>query len=130
VGGVEAFADQLAGRQQHPGLVGRQCIQLSDQRRSLLSGHSAVQQERLWHQAIEFGLDGVKVFRALGQHQHFRALADGTSHLSSDGGSSGDIIGEGSEDVLNAGIGHHAAVVSEKSAADGVDGAAGGDRNV
>jgi hypothetical protein len=66
-----------------------------------------VQQERRWHQTIEFGLDGVKVFRALGQHQHFTALADGTSHLGSDGGSSGHIIGEVSEDVLNAGVGRH-----------------------
>ena len=43
---VEALADQLAGRQQHPRSIGRQPFQFLKQRGPLLRRHPAVQHEQ------------------------------------------------------------------------------------
>ena len=63
-----------------------------------------MQHERRGLQAVEGRLDGVEVFRPLGQDQHLAALREDVSHLSGNGRSLGLIVGEMSEDVLDARI--------------------------
>jgi hypothetical protein len=102
---IETFADQLAGGQQDARRIGRKRVLTWHQCRPLLPGHSAVQDERCGHKAVEFQLDGVEVFGAFGQNQHLAALFDSITDLGGDGRSSGLIRGEMPEDVLDAGVG-------------------------
>jgi hypothetical protein len=102
---IEALANQLTGRKKNARRVGRQCIQVSDQFRSLLPGHSTVQNERRRLQPIERRFDRIEVFRAFGQDQHLASLPHGITHLGGDSFRSGLVIGEMTKHVLNACIG-------------------------
>ena len=102
---IEALANQLPRRKKDARRVGRQCIQVSNQRRSLLSGHSTVQNERRGLQSIKGCLDRIKVFSTFGQDQHLAPLPEGIAHLVGDSFSSGPVIGEMPKNVLDACIG-------------------------
>ena len=63
-----------------------------------------MQHERRRLQAAKGRLDGVEMLRALGQDQHLTVLGRGVAHLGADGLGPGRIVGDLSEDVLDAGI--------------------------
>jgi hypothetical protein len=75
---------EFAGGQRDARRVGRLCIQVCDPHRSLLPGHSSVQDERRRQQAVELRLDGMEVFRPSGQDQNLASLRDGIAHLGGD----------------------------------------------
>ena len=102
---IEALPHQLAGGKKNARCVGRQCIQIGNQRSSLLLGHSTVQDERRRNQSIQGCFDRIEVFRAFGQDQHLASLSDGITHPGGDGFCSGLVIGEMPKHVLNPCIG-------------------------
>ena len=74
---VESFTDQFSGGQQDARRLGWQRVQLGDQGGALLLRHPPVQHERRRCLCAQGLADGIEVFGALGQHQHFAALLEG-----------------------------------------------------
>ena len=60
-----------------------------------------MQYEGRWRLCCQCQVDGVEVFRALGQHQNLAALLEGPRDLGGDGLSPGRVIGKVPEHVLN-----------------------------
>jgi hypothetical protein len=63
-----------------------------------------MQDEGCWLQVMELHLDGIKVFCAFRQDQHLASLRDGIAYLGGDGCCSGGIVGEMSENILDASL--------------------------
>lgn len=63
---IEALADKFASRNKNVWRVWWQRIQISNQRCSLLSGHSTMQNERLRFEPVECHFDGIQMFCSLG----------------------------------------------------------------
>lgn len=99
---IEALPNQLACRKQNARCIRRQCIQVSDQRRSLLPGHSTVQDKWRRLQPVESRFDCIEVLRAFSQNQHLAPLADSVTHLDSNSLGSCLVTDKMPKDILYA----------------------------
>ncbi len=78
---AEFFPDQLASRQQNARGIGWKRVEFCDQSGTLLLGYPPVQDKQRWNLAVQGCLDGIEMFGALGQHQHFSTLTIGVYEL-------------------------------------------------
>ena len=72
---IESFTNQLSGRQQNARRIGRQCVKFRDQCCALPLGFPSVQDKQQCNLSIQYGLNGIEMLGALGQHQQLATLA-------------------------------------------------------